>query len=214
MRRSESKLLYLFSLLQVLVRGINADVVLTDTGSPQNEDTITASTSSSPGWSWSKILESRKPIIANGNIWPPPSDESPLDCLVLVTINQYMWHCPSGNETSYEKTILHRGNSGRYRGAFMGIGSEDEQGKGRRMWLLYSPSQQQDVLLELDTVTGEILQQLVILGCIDGHDAIRVDNRAFIVDTRHGDIVEISIPPSSPPYTEASIRGGAEVLED
>jgi len=218
MKSSRSHLLiFVAALLQALVWGINADkIVDADTPAaevPQNED---ATESSSSGWSWSEILESRQPIIANGNIWPAPPNESPLDCLILVTRNQYMWHCPSGNETSYERTILHRGNPGKFRGAFMALGSDvdNEDGKGRRMWLLDSPTKQFDELLELDTVTGEILQSLVINESIDGHDAIRVGNRAFIVDTRHGDIIEIGIPPSAHPYTESSIRAGAEVLEE
>jgi len=101
----------------------------------------------------------------------------------------------------------------------MGLGSNDENehklGGGRRMWLLHSPFRDVDQLLELDTVTGEILQRLVIEECIDGHDAVRVGNdRVFIVDTRHGDIIEIAIPPSSHPYTQSSIEAGAEVLKE
>eukprot|EP00580_Thalassiosira_gravida_P008358 CAMPEP_0201636276 /NCGR_PEP_ID=MMETSP0493-20130528/8497_1 /ASSEMBLY_ACC=CAM_ASM_000838 /TAXON_ID=420259 /ORGANISM="Thalassiosira gravida, Strain GMp14c1" /LENGTH=848 /DNA_ID=CAMNT_0048108357 /DNA_START=106 /DNA_END=2652 /DNA_ORIENTATION=+ len=185
-----------------------------------NEDATESTTSSSQGsWTWSNILESRQTIIANGNIWPAPPDESSLDCLVLVTRNQIMWHCPSGNETSHERTILHRGNPGKFRGAFMGLGSDDDErklgGGHSRMWLLHSPPKEFDQLLELDTVTGEILQRLVIDGCIDGHDAVRVGNsRVFIVDTRHGNIIEIAIPPSSHPYTQSSIEAGAEVLEE
>jgi len=61
------------------------------------------------GWSWDNILLSRAPIIANGNMWPPPSnDKSASDFLILVTHHQLMWHCPSGNNPSYEHTTLHR----------------------------------------------------------------------------------------------------------
>mmetsp|Transcript_36680 Transcript_36680/g.37113 ORF Transcript_36680/g.37113 Transcript_36680/m.37113 type:complete len:142 (+) Transcript_36680:426-851(+) len=67
--------------------------------------------------------------------------------------------------------------------------------------------------VELDTVTGKILQILVIEDSIDGHDAIRIGNRAFIAETRHGNIIEIAIPPSFPPYYESSIEAGAEEIE-
>ena len=101
----------------------------------------------------------------------------------------------------------------------MGPGSDH-----RRMWVLSPPPNRPpqgsdnrlrskpsyDLLLEIDTVTGAILQRLVIEGCKDGHDVVRVGNdRAFVVDTRHGHIIEISIPASSHPYTETSIRAGA-----
>ena len=105
---------------------------------------------------WSNILESRKPIVANGNAWPAPADESPDDCLVLVTHNQIMWHFPAGNATSHERTVLHRGDgtSGRFRGGLAGMGSNDGDGKGLRMWRLGSPAHLPDELLELDTPTS------------------------------------------------------------
>ena len=77
----------------------------------------------------------------------------------------------------------------------MGPGSDH-----RRMWVLSPPPNRPpqgsdnrlrskpsyDLLLEIDTVTGAILQRLVIEGCKDGHDVVRVGNdRAFVVDTRH-----------------------------
>jgi len=192
-------LLLLQALLHAPVFGINAD---TD----KNVD----ATNDPSGWTWNKILQSREPIVSNGNIWPPPPNESSLDCLILVTRNQLMWHCPSGNETTYERTMLHRGNPARYRGAFMGLGSDE-----RRMWILDSPLlPDTDELLELDTMTGKILQKVVIRDSIDGHDAVIVGNKVFIVDTRHGDIIEVAVPASSPPYTESSIQAGAEKAED
>lgn len=75
------------------------------------------------------------------------------------------------------------------------------------------PSPDTDELLELDTVTGEILQKLSIEASIDGHDAVLVGNKAFIVDTRHGHIIEVAVPASSPPYTESSIQAGAEKIK-
>ena len=56
------------------------------------------------GFSWAYILNKTVPIVANGNIYPPPPDDAPDDCLVLVTRNQIMWHCPPGNATvPYER---------------------------------------------------------------------------------------------------------------
>ena len=50
-------------------------------------------------------------------------------------------------------------------------------------------------------------------GCADGHDAVRIDDRAFLVDTRHGDVLEIAVPPSAEPYRAASLAAGAVALE-
>jgi len=136
-----------------------------------------------------------------------------------------MWHCidleDEDEPNSYNRTTLHRGNPGKYRGAFMAPGSDN-----RRMWVLNSPQIQKtydtisaewEQLLELDTVTGDILQTLIIEDCIDGHDVVRIagDGRdsAFVVDTRHGHIVEIALPASSQPFTESSIRAGASVVQ-
>ena len=52
----------------------------------------------------------------------------------------------------------------------MGLGSNDgDNGAGRRMWMLHSPKGKNDVLRELDTVTGMVLQTLEIDNCVDGH---------------------------------------------
>lgn len=165
------------------------------------------------GWSWTRILGSRAPIVANGNRWPPPADEAADDCLVLVTRNQLMWHCPPGNATHpYERHVIHRGAPGRYRGAFQGLGSDDAAGRGRRLWLLHSPQGADDQLREVDTVTGSVLQTLEVDGCADGHDAVRVGDRAFLVDTRHGDVIEIAVPPAAEPFAAASLAAGAAPL--
>ena len=50
-------------------------------------------------------------------------------------------------------------------------------------------------------------------GCADGHDAVRVGDRAFLADTRHGDVVEIAVPPAAEPYRAASLAAGAVPLE-
>jgi len=209
MRGTHTYLLGIIALFNVFAIDVSADEDIGKDVDINNIDSV------KDGWNWDKIL-SRVPIIANGNVWPP-LNESASDCLILVTHNQLMWHCPSGNETSYERTTLHRVEKGKYRGALMGLGSEDEEGKGRRMWLLKSflkdSAYSHDELVELDTVTGKILQKLVIEDSIDGHDAIRIGNRAFIADTRHGNIIEIAIPPSSPPFYESSIEAGAEEIE-
>jgi len=80
--------------------------------------------------------------------------------------------------------------------------------ENRRMWLLNS-APKQDKLLELDTITGEILQRLLIEGSLDGHDAVLVGNSAFVVDTRHGHVIEVELPASKEPYFESSITNGA-----
>lgn len=50
---------------------------------------------------------------------------------------------------------------------------------------------------------------------IDGHDAIRVDNRVFVADTRHGDIVEVALPASAFPFTDITVdEHGAERIDD
>jgi len=117
----------------------------------------------------------------------------------------------------YDRTTIHRNSdNGKYRGAFMGLGSDDKEGKGRRMWLLKSwlkGGDPRDLLVEIDTVTGKVMQELRIEGCVDGHDAVRVGRRVFIVDTRHGDIIEIAIPPLSPPFFTSSIAAGAEIVK-
>jgi len=173
------------------------------------------------GWSWERIFShatEEDPIIANGNVFPPPKNESAWDCLVLVTRNQFMHYCPA-NE--YQRTVLHRGNPGKYRGAFMGLNNNN----GRRLWLLDSPERRDindhnDRLLELDTVTGKILQSLIIDDCIDGHDAVLAPSSSsdrnksvFVVDTRHGHVIEIAVPASAEPFTQMSMDAGAEVSE-
>jgi len=210
MRGIHIYLLLIIALLNVFAIDITADTDIDKDANAKNID------SDKNRWSWDRILLSRVPIIANGNIWPP-LDESASDCLILVTHNQLMWHCPSGNETFYERTTLYRVDKGKFRGAFLGLGANDKEGKGRRMWLLKSflkdSTYSHDELLELDTVTGKILQSLLIEDSIDGHDLVRIENRAFIAETRHGNIIEIAIPPSSPPYYGSSIEAGAEEIE-
>lgn len=159
------------------------------------------------GWTWDKILRSRQPIVANGNVWPPPAEESAEDCLILLTHNQIMWHCPSGDNDNYKRAVLFRKVNSRFRGAFMAPGSEN-----RRMWVLNSDPKQ-DMLLELDTITEEILQSLIIEGSFDGHDAVVVGNSAFIADTRHGHVIEVEVPASTQPYFESSIANGARETE-
>lgn len=161
-------------------------------------------------WSWEKILletsSQSNPIIANGNVWPPAADESADDCLILVTRNQFMWHCPQGGE-DYERHIIHR-DIGRFRGFVSAPGTE-----GKRAWILDSP-QHRDVITELDTVTGEVLQTLEIKDTIDAHDIVRVDSSIYMVDTRHGDIVEFELPMSMAPYQESSLAAGATKVKD
>ncbi len=166
-------------------------------------------------WSWDRILKDRQTIVANGNVWPAREDESPQDCLILVTHNQIMWHCPSGehvagsssgeNHHSHRNTVIFRTSHGRLRGAFSAPGTDR-----RRLWLL--ESRDRDILMELDTVSGEIVQVLEVEGTRDGHDAVRVDDRVFVVDTRNGHVVEIELPASAPPYKETSVVAGAKIV--
>ncbi len=203
--------LFLFCLLILVHRKVTiADGILTvdkDRFSHIDDDR---------GWSWDRILTSGETIVANGNVFPPPRGESFDDCLILVTRNQIMWHCPNedGDHTEDEyassrrNTVIFHTSEGRLRGAFSVPGSNK-----RRLWLLESPGDR-DLLMELDTVTGEIMQILEIQGTLDGHDAVRVDDRIFIVDTRHGQVVEIELPASAPPYTESSIAAGAKRVQE
>lgn len=160
------------------------------------------------GWTWDRILNSSGSVVANGNIWPPTEKESANDCLILVTRNQLMWHCPEGDDLSYKRTILYRDFGRRFRGAFSAPGTAR-----RRLWILDSP-QGYDRLLELDTVTGEVLQKLVIGGTADAHDAVRVEDRVFIVDTKNGNVVELELPASAAPYTESSVHHGAKEVKE
>jgi len=160
-----------------------------------------------PKWTWPRIVDGANPIVANGNVYPPSPLESPHDCLILVTRNQFMRHCPL-DTSPQDSSIIHVGTSGRYRGAFSAPGTDR-----RRMWLLDSPPQY-DVLLELDTVTGEIMQELEVEGTVDGHDAVRVGGSVFVVDTRHGHVVEVELPASAEPYRESSMREGAREVKE
>ncbi len=172
-----------------------------------NEGAANLGDEAGEGWSWNRILTGGGTIVSNGNVWPPTENESADDCLILVTRNQIMWHCPEGDDETYKSTILFR-TVGRIRGAFTAPGTER-----RRLWLLDSYDSNLDVLLELDTVTGEILQKLIIEGSADGHDAVRVDDHIFVVDTRNGDVVELELPASALPYTESSIATGAKEVK-
>lgn len=187
----------------------------------QSLATATA-TETEQDWNWEKILvetaNHTHPIISNGNVFPAPVDENASDCFILATRNQFMWHCPSLNTTStsslnkqdkqddYERHIIYR-STGRFRGLVSAPGTD-----GRRMWILDSP-RTHDELIEIDTITGELLQSLVIGGTNDGHDAVRVDNIIYIVDTRHGDVVEVDLPISMPPYTQSTLDAGASRSE-
>jgi len=175
----------------------------TDTATDADTATATAIDPKSENyWGWDRIVKGDKPIISNGNIYPPSPTEKWTDCLILVTRNQIMWHCPEGDDDNYDRTIIYR-DEARFRGAFSAPGTD-----GRRLWILDGEGDY-DVLIELDTVDGEVLQVLEIEGTSDGHDAVRVGNRIFMVDTRGGDIVEIELPASEEPYYESSLKEGA-----
>lgn len=60
--------------------------------------------------------------------------------------------------------MIHIGSPGRYRGAFRGLGSDDAEGRGRRLWVLHSPEGADDQLREVDTITGSVLQTLEVSG--------------------------------------------------
>mmetsp|Transcript_25660 Transcript_25660/g.39286 ORF Transcript_25660/g.39286 Transcript_25660/m.39286 type:complete len:819 (+) Transcript_25660:194-2650(+) len=201
------------SLLSLLALAEEASAT-TNTTTDTNTDTNTTTRSDNNQWSWERIVKGDKPIVANGNIYPPPPTEKWTDCLLLVTRNQVMWHCPDGNDNDnsddpyeYRRTILFR-TEGRLRGAFTAPGTDK-----RRLWILDSPPDY-DVIIELDTVTGEIYQVLEIEGTVDGHDVVRIDNVIFMVDTRNGHIVEFDLPASAEPYTQSSIELGATLTRD
>ena len=179
-------------------------------------ESSTTAESDDKQWSWERIVKGDKTIIANGNVYPPTPAEKWTDCLLLVTRNQVMWHCPDVNDNGnpddpndYRRTILYRTATGsRLRGAFTAPGTDK-----RRLWLLDSPPDR-DVIIELDTVTGEVCQVLQIEGTVDGHDVVRIDNIIFMVDTRNGHIVEFELPASAEPYTQSSIELGATPTKD
>ena len=220
-----SVLLLLFT---VAVRGTAIAQASSSSGGEDNSD--------NKGWSWDRILlpnnndqqdnavDNSKPIvIANGNVWPPPKSENPDDCLILVTRNQLMWHCPgpsvvTASNTStiadsvdaeeYERTIIFRRNDkARFLGAFSAPATQR-----RRLWILASTNNVKDELWELDTITGKIVQTLIIEGSLDGHDAVRVNNRVFVVDTTNGHVVECALPASASPFVETSIEEGGAAI--
>lgn len=161
-------------------------------------------------WTWEKIFDLKKDeerIVANGNIFPSDEkNESWDDCLILVTRKQFMVHCPSLDEHDERNNIVifsesspsstqQRHQEYKFRGAVSIPGTEE-----RRMWLLNTTPQNTDYLLELDTITGETLQTLLIPGSRDGHDLVRVSDKIFMVDTFNGHVIEMEIPVSAPPY--------------
>jgi hypothetical protein len=156
-------------------------------------------------WSWERIVKGDKRIVANGNVFPPSSTERWTDGLVLITGNRVMY-CPSNSDEKTYRTVLLRTTkheSGAFVGAFTAPGTE-----GRRLWLL-DARQGHDIIVELDTVDGDILQELEIRGTEDGHDVVRIDDRIFMVDSKHGHVVEFELPASAAPYFESSMEAGA-----
>ena len=163
-----------------------------------------------PKFDWDSLLRSREPVVANGNVWPPSSAEERNDsCLLLLSHSRVMRHCPSAGPDG-ETLVLREEVDQRFRGAFSAAAGTDR----RRLWLLTSPYDRNgklDILQELDVPTGEIVQVLTVPHSIDGHDAVRVGNRVFIVDTRHGDVIEIALPASAAPYAESSVKMGGAI---
>ena len=163
-----------------------------------------------PHYDWDSLLRTREPILATGNIWPPSVSESAEDCLLLLTHTRIIRYCPS-NGPDGESVVLYTGVDQRFRGAFAAASGTDR----RRLWLLTSPYGSRDridVLQELDVLTGKIVQNLTVPISIDGHDAVRVGDRVFIVDTRGGNVIEMALPASAAPYTESSVKEGGATI--
>ena len=155
-------------LLAALLRAgaVSAEEVPGDHGLEAAGNDNADADSAGGGWSWAAILAS--PIVGGGNAWPPRADEAAGDCVVLVTHNLVLRHCPTvaanGADAAEDTVVIHRrrGTPGRYRGAFRGMGSADDAGRGQRLWLLDSPYRAEDVLREVDTLTGEVVQTLAV----------------------------------------------------
>jgi len=135
---------------------------------------------------WDSILNSSQ-MIMNGCVWPPnPKMNSKDNCLLLLTHSFVLKHCPN----SGEEVVFRNEQNHRFRGVFTVPSSLSS-----RIWVLSSPAGHfTDLLEEIDVELGKVVQILRVPDTQDGHDAVRFGDSVFIVDTRHGDIVEIALP--------------------
>lgn len=160
--------------------------------------------------SWDELLRSGDSIVANGNVWPPQPNDHRNNCLLLATHSQIIRNCPfAGDDEEGTYEVLYKHHNRRFRGIFAASITHpgDVPSKPRRLWLLSSPlGTSLDLLEELDTELGRIVQTVRVPGTIDGHDAVRFENSVFVVDTRHGDIVEVALPESMPIMDDLPIQ--------
>ena len=182
---------------------------------------------------WDSIVGSGD-IISNGNVWHSDSSSSSSTssgdngekdgtCLYMLTHSQVIRYCPpppsnfqGGSIKNHSRQqllpydaapiVIHHSVDQRYRGMF------STPANPSRIWILTSPYDAvppTDYLIEFDTPTSSVVQTLRIPTTIDAHDAVRVESSVFIVDTRHGNIVEIALPASAEPDTSHSLAHGA-----
>mmetsp|Transcript_19019 Transcript_19019/g.21905 ORF Transcript_19019/g.21905 Transcript_19019/m.21905 type:complete len:826 (-) Transcript_19019:148-2625(-) len=182
---------------------------------------------------WDSIVGSGD-IISNGNVWHSDSSSSNNTCsgdngdedgtcLYMLTHSQVIRYCPpppsnfqGGSIKNHSRQqllpydaapiVIHHSVDQRYRGLF------STPANPSRIWILTSPYDAvppTDYLIEFDTPTSSVVQTLRIPTTIDAHDAVRVGSSVFIVDTRHGNIVEIALPASAEPDTSHSLAHGA-----
>jgi len=150
--------------------------------------------------SWSDMLLSGDSIVANGNVWPKQSYERRDSCLLLPTSSRIIRHCPFEGDDGTDE-ILYVQDERRFRGLFLSDETTPDENptRPRRLWALTSPEGWgADFLQEIDIELNKTVQMLRIPGTEDAHDAVRVGNAVFVVDTRHGNIVELKLPKSAP----------------
>ena len=150
--------------------------------------------------SWESLLRSSDGyFVANGNVFPPSPRESRDDCLLIASHNKIIRTCPFRQDSVDE--VVYMKEDHRFRGIFAAEATlrDETPSMPRRLWVLASPNNNTVHLLEeIDTQLGKVVQTLRIPAVGDAHDAVRVGDAVFIVDTSHGDVVEVDLPPSVP----------------
>lgn len=155
--------------------------------------------------SWDEIVKDT--IVANGNIYPPNDQLNKRNsCMLVLSHNAVHRYCPRDDgpdgkgalDRNRDMVLLRYEEEIKFRGAFY------VEGYPNRVWFLVSPSDGiKDFLEEFDLRTGKILQILRIPGTVDAHDVVRVGKSVFVVDTRHGYLLELELP--KPAKDEAGI---------
>jgi len=146
------------------------------------------------------------PLLANGNVWPGLRTEakgSSLDCLLLLTYERVIRHCPKGEGTT---KVIFEELEQKIKGvfvhpdAFIKVAPGSDDIPFDTIWILVSvqnyPTFDQlwEVALWPDADGGEVIRTLTIQNSGDAYDIIRYGGSVFVADTKHGHIIELELP--------------------